>query len=488
MKKGAPALFRTPGGRNAERFLSFMIESENTTNATQMPEASNEELRKRQRATLDEHRPGAWAKSIAARKGKALSQEHTAKLSASHKKRFAERPVKRKVPRRMIAEDTLLGLSSIASAKKREALYGKPGGLQADVSRMRKATGFPPGWPAAYRHGDALGWKHFGDFCSDFGHTKKEWAPLIQASYRGYANRVKAKGDRPFSSPRPGAPHPGKLLNAKWAEFIERYCYTQGRRWRMRDFLTSEIRDIPIKHAALREAFGILGEALQAEGGRIAPEVRIARDVDSVSEWICWKAIYDQELQVLVRFLLPLRDLLREKPKLLEAGAFKSEVLASELLARDYKATPSRIDDVIAGKLQALHPSSLCKLTSTQSGPAAEVVAQTKRAKKSVSARTVEKGQLCDQVEREMRKIKALCTSGGRTIVEIQLAYPDFVVWKIRDALTQEDREHFNRPRQWGPVIGYAEIILGKHYDGKSAQTVRGWVKDYRTTSRKPAA
>jgi hypothetical protein len=111
---------------------------------------------------------------------------------------------------------------------------------------------------------------------------------------------------------------------------------------------------------------------------------------------------------------------------------------------------------------------------------------QPKKTRKD-SARTIEKGQFCDQVQREMRTIKAEAKSGGRTIVEIERAHPDFLVWKVRDALAQEDRDHFNHPRQWAAVIGYAEIILGKHYDGKSAQTVRDWVKAYRSTSRKSA-
>jgi hypothetical protein len=110
-----------------------------------------------------------------------------------------------------------------------------------------------------------------------------------------------------------------------------------------------------------------------------------------------------------------------------------------------------------------------------------------RKPKEKISARTIEKGQLCNQIEGEMRKIKTLGAASGRTVVEIQLAHPDFAVWKVRDTLSEEDRELFNHPRQWGPVIGYAELVLGRHY-GKSAQTVQGWVKDYRAASRKQAS
>lgn len=350
-----------------------MIGHEDTANTTPTPEAKKGLL------ALAEHRPQAWARSIAARKGKPLTEDHKDALSVSHRRTHAERMPAREVPRWMIAEDALLGLSSIASAKKRN-------GHQPDVARVRKAMAIPGGWPAAYRHGEALGWKHFGDFCADFGHTKTEWAPLINVSLRSFANRVKKKGDRPFSSPKPKdetVSHPGRALNAKWDALIEQFCYTQGKRWRVRDFLVSELRDIPAKHAALMTAFGILGTELRGEVRQSDTQVRIERDVDSMSEWICWKAIYEPPMQVLVRFLLPLRDLLSEKPGLLAPGTFRSEALADELLARSYKATPGRIEEAVAGKLQPLHPSTLSKLTSiTRSEPATPASAKSRKSYK----------------------------------------------------------------------------------------------------------
>src|ERR1700689_5213567 len=151
-------------------------------------------------APLAEHRPEAWAKSIAARTGKSLSAEHKAKLSESHRKTNRERPPARKVSLWAVAEDTLLGLTTTASAKKRD-------GWQADVYRTRRAMGLPTRYPGTFRHGEVLTYRHFEDLCEDIGFTKKEGAPLAGLSYRGFSNRIKKKGrDAPLSGPKPSDP------------------------------------------------------------------------------------------------------------------------------------------------------------------------------------------------------------------------------------------------------------------------------------------
>jgi hypothetical protein len=121
--------------------------------------------------------------------------------------------------------------------------------------------------------------------------------------------------------------------------------------------------------------------------------------------------------------------------------------------------------------------------TATQIAPAPVAPPKPKK----ISERTVEKGRFCAQIQNEMRKIKALSVGSGLTIVEIQLAQPDFTVWKLRDTLTEENREHFNHPHRWAPVIGYARAILGKHFESHPF-TVRDWVKAYRAESRKARA
>jgi predicted transcriptional regulator len=103
---------------------------------------------------------------------------------------------------------------------------------------------------------------------------------------------------------------------------------------------------------------------------------------------------------------------------------------------------------------------------------------------KKASERTIEKGKFCDQIIGEMRKIKRLRVDGGRSLVEIQVAHPDLTAWKLRDTLGEEDRDAFNHPRQWGPVVGYAKMVLAKHFD-RHPETIRDWVKAYRAHTRK---
>jgi hypothetical protein len=332
-----------------------MEETDRSAKARQVFDKLPESTKAKIRETAAAHRSTAWRNSIAARKGKPLSAEHKAKLSESHRRTRREKPAPRKVALWPIAEDALLGLPGEASAKKR-------GGRQPDIHRQREGMGLAGAWPAAWRHGEALGWNHFGDFCSDFGRTKKEWAPLIKLSYRSFANRVKEKAGRPFSRSRYDEPHSGIELNAKWNELIAKHCYTKGKRWVERDFLASELRDLPAKHASLNVGFSVLGEALQREGGRKRPTVPVDRTPAAVMEQICREAIADDRMKPLVRFGLVLRDLLTEKPQLMSAGTFRSENLTNELLARDYGTTPSRIEDAVQGKLAALDPRTLAKL------------------------------------------------------------------------------------------------------------------------------
>lgn len=157
-------------------------------------------------------------------------------------------------------------------------------------------------------------------------------------------------------------------------------------------------------------------------------------------------------------FALHLEPELRERPQWIAD-------IAAEIAGHKPARTSFRLGNRV---LQRMHAGKRGKVVSKE---------------KSVSQRTIEKGDFCAQVQGEMRKIRNLSRS-GRTIVEIQLAHPDFVVWKVRDTLPEEDRDHFNHPSRWEAVIGYARTILGKHYDAAPV-TVRDWVKAYRAELRK---
>ncbi len=101
----------------------------------------------------------------------------------------------------------------------------------------------------------------------------------------------------------------------------------------------------------------------------------------------------------------------------------------------------------------------------------------------AASEREIEKGRRCHQIITEMRHIKRVCVDSGRTISEAQSTNPEYEVWKLREALSEEDRETFNHPRRWGPVVGYSRLVLAKDYD-RNEGTVKNWVKSFRRWRR----
>jgi hypothetical protein len=310
---------------------------------------------------LNEHRSTAWEHSIAKRKGKALSEEHKAKLGASKRGRTP----KRGVSLWAIAEDALLGLPTTESAEKR-------GGKQADVYRVRIALGFPKGWPAAFRHGEILTRNHIHEFCGDTGLTLEEAAEFIGFGYPSFCNRIGRIGDRALSSRHPkdpNSPHIGRLLKEKYDHIVERHCFEQGRRWRKRNFLASELLRLPLQRTTLESAFRELRTALDAKEVPAQPL--------EVCEWICRELRRRQArsepgadaFHTLLFFGLSLRAVLDEKPELLQVTAGRISnfywpgQMANAVLAREYGATPIGIENVIK-KRQAtpLDARLLCAL------------------------------------------------------------------------------------------------------------------------------
>jgi hypothetical protein len=91
----------------------------------------------------------------------------------------------------------------------------------------------------------------------------------------------------------------------------------------------------------------------------------------------------------------------------------------------------------------------------------------------------VERGKFCDQVIDEIRRIKNLFASTGRSVAEIEKEHPNFAVWKVRTILGPEDQQTFNHPNQWGPPVGYGTMVLSK-MEGVRPVTITSWVKAYR--------
>jgi hypothetical protein len=92
-----------------------------------------------------------------------------------------------------------------------------------------------------------------------------------------------------------------------------------------------------------------------------------------------------------------------------------------------------------------------------------------------------QKGERCERLVNEVKLIKHAYVDQARKMTEIQEERPNLLVWEIRESLDAEDRQLFNHPNQWGPVIGYAERLLEKS-ERQSRSTIQRWRKQYKRT------
>jgi len=100
-----------------------------------------------------------------------------------------------------------------------------------------------------------------------------------------------------------------------------------------------------------------------------------------------------------------------------------------------------------------------------------------------VSERTIEKGKFCMRFIADLRKINTQTRERGLTIAELQENFPDLIAWKVRDTLPEDNRDVFNHPRQWGPVVGYALDVLAMHFD-RDTESVKRWLKASRHAAK----
>lgn len=102
------------------------------------------------------------------------------------------------------------------------------------------------------------------------------------------------------------------------------------------------------------------------------------------------------------------------------------------------------------------------------------------------SSRPIERGKFCVQVIEEIKRIKNLALSTGRSMAEIEHEHLEWVVWKVRGQLPQDDQQTFNSPNQWGPVVAYARMVLSRIHH-VSTHTIISWVKAYRKDKKMSA-
>ena len=121
--------------------------------------------------------------------------------------------------------------------------------------------------------------------------------------------------------------------------------------------------------------------------------------------------------------------------------------------------------------------------TAKSEAPTTVVDGRRKDAGTVPASKPIERGRFCDQVIDEIKRIKNLCQASGRSVAEVQHEHPDWAVWTVRDHIGPEDKDAFSHPRQWGPTVGYAKMILSKIH-GVTADTITSWVKAYRRSRK----
>ena len=95
----------------------------------------------------------------------------------------------------------------------------------------------------------------------------------------------------------------------------------------------------------------------------------------------------------------------------------------------------------------------------------------------------LQRGKRCAQIIEEMKRFKYLRLDSGKTVTEIQTEWSNFLIWKMRENLSAEDRDVFDHPNQWESVVTYTYGLLGKEY-AKSWTTIRDWVKAWKRSQQ----
>jgi hypothetical protein len=173
-----------------------------------------------------------------------------------------------------------------------------------------------------------------------------------------------------------------------------------------------------------------------------------------------------------------------------------SILFASQSLSTERSGDPvlvARINEAVQA-LSHIHGSTWNEILLESRRKLFEELDSDEQPERSLAAITVAseglraKGKRCHGIIGQIKKIKNMVAEQQRTVSQIRQEHPEWEVWSVADSLPEsEDREIFNRPRQWGPPVGYALTLLGKEYC-KSPHTIRDWVKAFRAenSAKKP--
>ncbi len=146
---------------------------------------------------------------------------------------------------------------------------------------------------------------------------------------------------------------------------------------------------------------------------------------------------------------------------------------------------PQPTPDLAKTELASPAPPSVISKTPDSAPGAKHMTAAT-----PLLSKRLQRGKECEEMVTEIMKIKNDVREGGMTIYQSREAHPDFRIWQIVEALALTDKavkETFMNPHEWGPVRGYANQLLAKHY-GVLPSTIDESRADWRSHRKKKSA
>lgn len=242
-------------------------------------------------------------------------------------------------------------------------------------SRLRK-MGFPKR-QCRFEHGQPVTGRAILDLCDDFGLTKRDVVKILKSEQNtihrycsdSMARQLPTWLSESIYRQSIGSKTNGSLglevadrlisLQKKW---LLTFCIRYGRhRERVREFLDSEIRELPDLRARLKDSLNALRTSL--------PVPENDQPQAYILGWICKQARSEvastngnskraHAYQTLMFFWPALSALIVQKPDL-RTGTWSPGELVDALLAKDYSATPYRIRCAAKGGLTPLDPRTL---------------------------------------------------------------------------------------------------------------------------------
>ena len=229
-------------------------------------------------------------------------------------------------------------------------------GLSASSVRDRFECLGIPTRPCRFLYGEPFCKKHLNDLCRDFGVSRKAVCQASGLIYSSVSNRfAQFKPDHLLST------KVADRVLATRKDWIQRFCIQPVAGKPVRQFLASELRDLPSRKAELIIALNELRIWLRGVERLPASHAVLDWICDSVRKEVAQERLFQisRRAHRTLLFLRPeLRTLMAERTGLLPGRRAIGEV-ADQLLAREYGAVPNRIRLAARGELTSLVPRTL---------------------------------------------------------------------------------------------------------------------------------